>query len=124
MIGGGRRSKYASSYDGKSPEEIRKVKKARKAALEKARKMNQSQQKADAEKAKDRARKKTPRNKENDRFRKKTDEEKEKDRARKKTPFTKITHHCILKDTLGGIYSIFVGYHTSSIFSVQARNQL
>ncbi len=34
MIGGGRRSKYASSYDGKSPEEIRKVKKARKAALE------------------------------------------------------------------------------------------
>ena len=39
-------------------------------------------------------------------------------------PFTKITHHCILKDTLGGIYSIFVGYHTSSIFSVQARNQL
>ena len=52
MIGGGRRSKYASSYDGKSPEEIRKVKKARKAALEKARRMNQSQQKADEEKAK------------------------------------------------------------------------
>jgi hypothetical protein len=42
MIGGGRRSKYASSYDGKSPEEIRKVKKARKAALEKARRMTKS----------------------------------------------------------------------------------
>ena len=44
MIGGGtgkesRRSKHASSYDGKSPEEIRKVKKARKAALEKARRI-------------------------------------------------------------------------------------
>ena len=58
MIGGGtgkksRRSKYASSYDGKSPEEIRKVKKARKAALEKARRMKRSQQKADEEKEKD-----------------------------------------------------------------------
>ena len=49
MIGGGRRSKHASSYDGKSPEEIRKVKKARKAALEKARRIKQSQQKADEE---------------------------------------------------------------------------
>ena len=40
MIGGGtdkesRRSKYASSYDGKSPEEIQKIKKARKAAYKK-----------------------------------------------------------------------------------------
>ena len=53
MIGGGagkksRRSKYASSYDGKSPEEIQKVKKAR-----------------DREKAK--ARMKTPQNRANDR---------------------------------------------------------
>ena len=60
MIGGGtgkrsRRGKHANSYDGKSPEEIQKVKKARKAALKKARRMNQSQQKADEEKAKDRA---------------------------------------------------------------------
>jgi len=66
MIGGGigkksRRGKHASSYDGKSPEEIRKVKKARKAALEKARRMNQSQQKADKEKEKDRAREKQKR---------------------------------------------------------------
>jgi len=42
MIGGGiskksRRSKYASSYDGKSPEEIQKVKKARDREKAKAR---------------------------------------------------------------------------------------
>ena len=66
MIGGGiskksRRSKYASSYDGKSPEEIQKVKKAR-----------------DREKAK--ARMKTPQNRANDRARKKTAREKYKTR--------------------------------------------
>ena len=66
MIGGGtgkksRRGKHASSYDGKSPEEIQKVKKARKAVLKKARRMNQSQQKADEEKEKAKARMKTSR---------------------------------------------------------------
>ena len=91
LIGGGtgkrsRRNKYASSYDGKSPEEIQKVKKARKAAYDKARRMNQSQQKADEEKEKAKARMNKPRNKENDRIRKKTAQAKAKDRARKKTP--------------------------------------
>ena len=77
MIGGGtgkksRRGKHASSYDGKSPEEIQKVKKARKAVLKKARRMNQSQQKADKEMEKAKARMKTPRNRDNDRARNKT----------------------------------------------------
>ena len=83
MIGGGtgkksRRGKHASSYDGKSPEEIQKVKKARKAVLKKARRMNQSQQKADKEKEQAKARMKTPRNRDNDRARKKTSRAREK----------------------------------------------
>ena len=71
MIGGGvggkksRRGKHASSYDGKSPEEIQKVKKAHKASLEKARRMKKSQQKADKEREKAKARMKTPRNRDN-----------------------------------------------------------
>jgi len=94
MIGGGtgkrsRRSKHASSYDGKSPAEIRKVKKARKAALEKARRMNQSQQKADEEKDKAKARMNKPQNKENDRIRKKTAQAKAKAKARMNKPQNK-----------------------------------
>jgi len=104
MIGGGtgkrsRRSKYASSYDGKSPEEIQKVKKARKAALEKARKMNQSQQKADEEKEKAKARMNKPRNKENDRIRKKTAQAKAKDRARKDNPHTRKKNRQQMRNT-------------------------
>ena len=104
MIGGGtgkrsRRSKHASSYDGKSPEEIRKVKKARKAALEKARRIKQSQQKADEEKDKAKARMNKPRNKENDRTRKKTDKEKAQAKARMKTPQNRARHKTRMRNT-------------------------
>jgi hypothetical protein len=99
MIGGGRRSKYASSYDGKSPEEIRKVKKARKAALEKARRMNRSQQKADEEKEEDRARKKTPQNREKGRDRMKTPQNRESDKNRKKAPQNRARHKTRMRNT-------------------------
>jgi len=68
MIGGGIGKKSrCSKYTGKSPEEIQKPKKARKAAYEKNRRMKQSQQRADEEKEKAKARMNEPRNKENDR---------------------------------------------------------
>ena len=79
MIGGGTgKGSRRSKYTGKSPEEIQKAKKARKAAYEKNRRMNQSQQKADEEREKTKARMKTPRNRDNDRARKKTSRAREK----------------------------------------------
>ena len=61
--------------------------------------MKQSQQKADEEKEKARARMNKPRNKENDRIRKKTAQAKAKDRARKKTPQNRARHKTRMRNT-------------------------
>jgi len=88
MIGGGtttRRSKYASSYEGRSPEEKR-------AAINKRRRdkiKNRSPAEALQARAKDSARKKTPQAREMDRARKKTPHAREMDRARKNNPHTR-----------------------------------